>query len=94
MATKTEKLSQEILDNIKTIQTEINSIIFDLGQVSVRKKEIDLENTRIDEIKKQLEINYDKQNLLFENIISDLQAKYKNAEIDLNEGVVNYEVSE
>jgi ABC-type phosphate transport system auxiliary subunit len=94
MATKTEKIAEDIIDNIKNIQSDVNGYIFDLGQLSVRSRELELESKRILEIKKQIEDKLDNQSLQLENVLSDLQRKYKNAEIDLNDGTVTFEVSE
>lgn len=94
MATKTEKISEEIIESIKNLQNDVNGFIFDLGQLSLRNRELNLEITRLGEIKKDIEEKVDNKTLQLENILSDLQRKYKNAEIDLADGSVTYEVSE
>lgn len=94
MATKTEKISEEIIENIKSLQNNVNGFIFDLGQLSLRHRDLNLEITRLGEIKKEIEEKIDNKALQLENILSDLQKKYKDAEIDLNEGTVTYQVAE
>jgi predicted nucleic acid-binding Zn-ribbon protein len=94
MATKTEKLSEDIIESIKTLQGDVNSLIFDLGQVTLRTRELNLEIARLQEIKKEVEDKIDNKGLQLENILSDLQRKYKNAEVDLKDGTVSFEVSE
>ncbi len=94
MATKTEKLSEDIIESIKTLQGDVNSLIFDLGQVTLRTRELNLEISRLQEIKKEVEDKIDNKGLQLENILSDLQRKYKNAEVDLKDGTVSFEVSE
>jgi len=94
MATKTEKISEEIVENIKSLQNNVNGFIFDLGQLSLRKRDLNLEITRLEEIKKEIEEKIDNKALQLENILSDLQKKYKDAEIDLDEGKVTYQVAD
>jgi ABC-type phosphate transport system auxiliary subunit len=94
MATKTEKISEETINTIKSFQSDINSLIYTIGQISVKSRELDLELERLSEFKKQTEQKLDNSSLQLENVLSDLQKKYNDAEIDLNEGTVTYQVSE
>jgi len=94
MAIKTEKISEEIIENIKSLQNDVNSLIFTIGQISIRNRELNLEIQRVSEIKKETEEKLDNKTLQLENILSDLQKKYNDAEIDLNEGTVTYQVTE
>jgi ABC-type phosphate transport system auxiliary subunit len=94
MATKTEKISEETINTIKSFQSDINSLVYTIGQISVKSRELDLELERLSEFKKQTEQKLDNSSLQLENVLSDLQKKYNDAEIDLNEGTVTYQVSE
>ena len=89
MAQKTEKLEQGTLDKIVKYQSDANQIIFELGQVSLQIRELELQLKKINEIKTTSEEKFDNIGLQLENILSDLQRKYPNGEINLEEGVDN-----
>ena len=94
MALKTEKLSQEVLDKIVKAQNETNEIIFNIGQVSFRLRELNNEIKKMEDFKANAEEKFDNLALQLENTLTDLQRKYPNGEIDLQEGVVNFETAE
>ena len=94
MAQKTEKLEQGTLDKIVKYQSDANQIIFELGQVSLQIRELELQLKKINEIKTASEEKFDNIGLQLENILSDLQRKYPNGEINLEEGVIKFESAE
>jgi len=94
MALQTEKLSQDVLDKIVKTQNETNEIIFNIGQVSFRLRELYAEIKKMEEFKANAEEKFDNLALQLENTLTDLQRKYPNGEIDLQEGVVKFETAE
>lgn len=94
MAQQNEKLSQETLDKIVKSQEEANQIIFELGQISLRIREFTAEIKAMEDLKKAKEDKFDNLSLQLENTISDLQRKYPNGEINLEEGIVTFETPE
>jgi ABC-type phosphate transport system auxiliary subunit len=80
MATKTEKISEETINTIKSFQSDINSLVYTIGQISVKSRELDLELERLSEFKKQTEQKLDNSSLQLENVLSDLQKKYQVSE--------------
>jgi predicted nuclease with TOPRIM domain len=94
MALQTEKLSQEVLDKIVKAQNETNEIIFNIGQVSFRLRELNNEIKKMEDFKANAEEKFDNLALQLENTLTDLQRKYPNGEIDLQEGVVKFETAE
>lgn len=94
MAQKTEKLEQGVLDKIVKYQSDANQIIFELGQASLQIRELELQLKKINEIKTASEEKFDNIGLQLENILSDLQRKYPNGEINLEEGVIKFESAE
>ena len=94
MALQIEKLSQDVLDKIVKAQNETNEIIFNLGQVSFRIRELQSEIKKMEEYKATSEERFDNLALQLENTLTDLQRKYPNGEIDLQEGVVKFETAE
>jgi predicted nucleic acid-binding Zn-ribbon protein len=94
MAQKTEKLEQEVLDKILKTQNEASQLIFELGQISLRSRELDNEVAELSKIKIDMETKFDNLSLQLENTLSDLRRKYPTGEVDLQEGVVIYESPE
>jgi hypothetical protein len=94
MAQKIEKLEQGTLDKIVKYQSDANQIIFELGQLSLQIREFESQLKKVNEIKTQSEEKFDNIGLQLENILSDLQRKYPNGEINLEEGVIKFESAE
>jgi hypothetical protein len=94
MAQKIEKLEQGTLDKIVKYQSDANQIIFELGQLSLQIREFESQLKKVNEIKTQSEEKFDNIGLQLENILSDLQRKYPNAELNLEEGVIKFESAE
>jgi hypothetical protein len=94
MAIKTEKLEQSTLDKIVKYQSDANQLIFELGQLSLQIREFESQLKKMNEIKTASEEKFDNIGLQLENILSDLQRKYPNAEINLEEGVIKFESAE
>ena len=94
MAQKIEKLEQSTLDKIVKYQSDANQLIFELGQLSFQKREIESQLKKINEIKTEGEAKFDNIGLQLENTLSDLQRKYPNGEINLEEGVIKFESAE
>jgi hypothetical protein len=82
------------LDKIVKYQSDANQIIFELGQLSLQIREFESQLKKANEIKTQSEEKFDNIGLQLENILSDLQRKYPNGEINLEEGVIKFESAE
>ena len=94
MAQKTEKLSPEIVENLRSMQTKANELVVGLGQIHLRIKDFKLETERLISQQKQMEIDFESNDNEFTKIIKDLETKYPKGEVDLNEGIVIYESAE
>jgi len=84
MAIKTEQLPQEIVDKLRKLQSDSNDVIFELGQVEVRF--LDLKK-----YKKSLEESFTKMKIELDEILKNLENKYPNGEVSLQEGTVTFE---
>jgi len=91
MAKVKENISEDVIKHLSEGQNETGNIIFQLGEISLRLRELNTESERLLQNKKELEEKFDVLALKLDNIVTDLQRKYPNAEIDLNEGTVTYE---
>ena len=91
MAQLKESLSTEILDSIKSKRDEISNLVMELGQLTLKKRELKNEVSRLEEIESAIENRFDEINSEMTDILKELETKYSKGEIDLNEGVVYYE---
>jgi hypothetical protein len=86
----TEKLEQEVIDRLKAMQEEQNNMVIALGQLSIRKRQL---QQQLDETKK-LETEYGERvdtSVNEMNIeLAELDKKYPNGQIDLEAGTVIY----
>jgi hypothetical protein len=94
MATQIEKLQPEQLEKLKEFQAKSNDIVVSLGQLSVRTRELNIEIKRLEKVKEELDLDFDKNADELSVILKELEAKYPMGEIDLKEGVVIFDVEE
>jgi len=94
MAQKTEKLSEEVLDSLRTSQIRANELVVGLGQIHLKLKNFKIEMGKMMEEQKNMELEFELNDNKFTTILRDLEKQYPTGEIDLNEGVVIYESAE
>jgi hypothetical protein len=94
MAQKTEKLSQELIDDLRGMQTKANELIIGIGQSHLKLKNFKIEMTKLMEEQKSMELEFELNDSKFTTAIRDLDKKYPMGELDLNEGIVIYESAE
>lgn len=94
MAQLKESLSIDVLDNIKEKRNEVSNLVMELGQISLRTRELRNELVNLDELKRSMENRFDEVNEEVKGILAELEVKYPKGEIDLNEGVVYFESAE
>lgn len=94
MAQKTEVLSSEIIDNLKSLQSKSNEFVITLGQIHLRKRELQLELDSLKTQQTEIESVFDENNKNLNKIIKDLEKLYPMGEVDLNQGIVIYESAE
>ena len=94
MAQKTEKLSQELIDDLRGMQTKANELIIGFGQSHLKLKNFKIEMTKLMEEQKSMELEFELNDSKFTTAIRDLEKKYPMGELDLNEGIVIYESAE
>ena len=91
MAQLKESLSADVLNSIKEKRDEVSNLVMELGQLTLKKRELKNEVSRLEEIESAIENRFDEINSEMTDILKELETKYSKGEIDLNEGVVYYE---
>jgi len=84
MQQKTEKLDEQILNNLKDYQSKLSDITFELGQIEINFLQLKT-------YKNSIENEYKKAKTSFDEIVKNLEEKYPNGEINLNDGTVTYQ---
>lgn len=87
-----EKLEESVLDKLKTLQSDINLSILALGDISLKRRDLQNELNRLNEYEKTIEASYDKFTSQLDEQLSQLQLKYPDGEIDLSDGTITYNV--
>ena len=94
MAQLKESLSVDVLDSIKEKRNEVSDLVMELGQISLRTRELKNELVNLDQLKISMENRFDEVNEEVKGILAELEVKYPKGEIDLNEGMVYFESAE
>jgi hypothetical protein len=94
MAQVKESLSVDVLDSIKQKRDEVSNLVMELGQVSLRTRELRNELVKLDQLKVSMETRFDEVNDEVKEILTELEVKYPKGEIDLAEGMIYYESAE
>ena len=94
MVQKTDNLSQEIVDKLKSMQTNLNLFVASLGQMHLKIRDTKSELTSLQEEQKNIENQFDNLSKEYSSYIGDLEKTYPNGEIDLNTGLITYDSPE
>ena len=94
MAQLKESLSADVLDSIKVKRDEVSNLVMELGQISLRTRELRNELANLDQVKMSMESRFDVVNEEVKVILTELEVKYPKGEIDLAEGMIYYESAE
>jgi hypothetical protein len=90
MEQKTETLDQSVIDKLKSIQELQNNMVIGLGQVAVRRREIEKQleelNSKEIEFGDKLDSSMDEMN----SELAELDKQYPNGQIDLDAGTIIY----
>jgi hypothetical protein len=94
MAQKEEKLDEKIVEVLRENQAKANTSIVSLGEVSIRIRDLEKELERVEEIEQNLLKEYDQSTATINAELQNLQKTYPSGEVDLQRGVVIYNVEE
>lgn len=91
MAQKKDNLDEKLLETLRELQNKANQSIVNLGEASIRLRDVESELNRLKELKETLLKDYDQSTKSIQAELQNLQKTYPTGEIDLIEGVVVYE---
>ena len=90
MENKTETLDQSVVDKLKSIQEVQNNMVVALGQVAVRRREIQKQLEELDLKEIEFGDKLDSSMVDMNTELGELDKKYPNGQIDLDAGTVIY----
>jgi|TARA_B110000238_G_scaffold70380_1_gene77181 vacuolar-type H+-ATPase subunit I/STV1 len=90
MEQKTEKLEQSVIDKLKSIQELQNNMVIGLGQVVVRKREIEKQLEELNSKNIEFGNKLDSSIEEMDSELAELDKKYPNGQIDLDAGTIIY----
>jgi hypothetical protein len=83
-------LSKEIIEKLKGIQEEQNNMVVALGQIAVRRRDLQKQLAELDEKEIEFGLRIDKSINEMNIELTELDTKYPNGQIDLDKGVIYY----
>lgn len=90
MEKQSHKLEESTLNKIKENQAKAGDLSFEVGQLHFRIKDLQKEIKKLNDIIITNEQEFDRLNTEISDILIQLNQKYPNGELDLNEGVIYY----
>lgn len=87
----TVKLDEEVLNSMNDINSKINFLISDFGQIHIRKKEINEELIRLDDMLERAEDEFKSLNSQMREIVDNLDDQYPQGRINIQEGTIQYQ---
>tara|TARA_B110000285_G_C14577788_1_gene360737 strand:+ start:22 stop:294 length:273 start_codon:yes stop_codon:yes gene_type:complete len=90
MEQKTETLEQTVIDKLKSIQEVQNNMVIALGQVAVRRREIEKQLEELKSKEVEFGVTLDSSMDEMNTELAELDKKYPNGQIDLDAGTIIY----
>ena len=90
MEQKTETLEQSAIDKLKSIQEVQNNMVIALGQVAVRRREIEKQLEELKSKEVEFGVTLDSSMDEMNTELAELDTKYPNGQIDLDAGTIIY----
>ena len=87
----TAKLEEETIKEIQELNQKSALLINDFGSVYIRKKQMEDEAKRLDEILEKAEADYTRTQLRLNEIGEELDEKYPQGRISIQEGTIQYQ---
>ena len=90
MEQQTEALEQSTIDKLKSIQEVQNNMVIALGQVAVRRREIEKQLEELKSKEVEFGVTLDSSMDEMNTELAELDKKYPNGQIDLDAGTIIY----
>jgi predicted site-specific integrase-resolvase len=90
MEQKEDILDSQIVEKLKGIQDEQNNMVIALGQVAVRRRDLQRQLEELEEKEIEFGLRIDKSINEMNIELGELDKKYPNGQIDLEKGVIYY----
>jgi hypothetical protein len=87
----TVKLEEVTLNKITELNQQANASVNDLGQIHIRRKELNIELERLDSLVEKCEADFKETNLKLNEIIAELEEKYPAGRLNLQDGSITYQ---
>lgn len=85
------KLDEAVVKNLTDLNEKSAMLISDFGQIYIRKKELNEELERLDEVLAAAEAEFKALNAEIKEVVDALDEKYPQGRINLQEGMVQYQ---
>jgi hypothetical protein len=85
------KIEEDVLTPMNELNSKINLLISDFGQIYIRKKELSEELIRLDDILERAEDEFKAANNQMKEIVDSLDEQYPQGRINLKEGTIQYQ---
>lgn len=90
MEQKEDILDSQIVEKLKGIQEEQNNMVIALGQVAVRKRELQKQIAELEDKENEFGLRIDKSINEMNIELGELDKKYPNGQIDLEKGLIYF----
>lgn len=87
----TVKLDDDVLQSILDFNQQTNLLISDFGSIHIRKKEIQDELVKLDEILERGEDEFKSVQYQLKELVDSLDEKYPQGRINLQDGTIQYQ---
>jgi hypothetical protein len=88
---ETIKLDETTLKTLVDLNGNIANIVTKFGEIYVRKNELNEESKKLDELQIQLDAEFKVKNAELVEFVDNLDEKYPQARVNLQEGLVQYQ---
>ena len=88
---ETVKLDEQVFKKIVDLNAEVSRLVTQFGEIYVRRKEIEDETGRLEEMAKDTDEFFKKKNLELREVLDEIDEKYPQARINMQDGTVQYQ---
>lgn len=88
---ETVQIDETLMSSLKEVNQKINNMFMDMGQIHIRKKELNDELIRLDNILEQTEDNFRLSNAELKEVMDSIDDKYPQGRINMQDGTITYQ---